>query len=214
MTTVRALLTLLAVMIFSSIAPPAKAQEASLTYDEIWKIQEKLFELGFPKVGFPDGKIGPNTREAIRRWQARNNLDMTGILVREAADYLLDLPMPTGMTWGSVSASTDAGYGVNWNYSSGLESYKSALSRCQNNSNYPHKCTTIAGFANSTGTQWVVAIKCDQDTSSTTRDSIAVASAGSYSQAYDNAMEMETDSGYYSSNCYQLVAIAADGSHE
>jgi peptidoglycan hydrolase-like protein with peptidoglycan-binding domain len=206
--------TLFALMLFLIIAPTARAQEATLTSSEVWAIQEKLFELGFTKVGFPDGKIGPNTRAAISQWQKHNNLGVTGILVREAADYLLELPMPTGMTWGAVSASTDAGYGANWNYSSGLEAYKAALNRCQNESNFPYKCTTIAGFANKTGTQWIVAIKCDQETSTTDYDGIAVASAGSYSEAYDSALKLETDHGYYSNNCYQLIAVAADGSHQ
>lgn len=206
--------TLFALMLFFIVPPTARAQEASLTSSEVWAIQAKLFELGFTKVGFPDGKIGPNTREAIRKWQAHHNLAVTGILVREAADYLLELPMPTGMRWGAISASVDSGYGANWNYSSGLEAYKAALKVCQTKSNNPYKCTTMAGFANTTGSQWVVAIRCEQESSTVESDGIAVAVAGTYSDAYDLALKLETDDGYYSNNCYQLIAIAADGSHE
>ncbi|MBP9711161.1 MAG: peptidoglycan-binding protein [Candidatus Pacebacteria bacterium] len=214
MTAIRTWLVLFTLMFFFNITPPASASEAILSTDDIYSIQFTLFELGYPVVGLPDGKIGPNTRTAIAKFQKNIEHAVTGVLTQEEADYLIELPIPTSMKWGAISASVDAGYGATWNRTSGIDAYNVAQGMCHSKSNYPNKCVTIAGFSNNTGVQWIVAVKCDQETSTTEYDGIAVAAAGSYSEAYDNALKMKTDGGYYSSNCYQLVSIAADGSHE
>lgn len=211
MTMVRALLALL---FFFIVAPVAHAQQANLTTDEVLAIQHKLFEYGYSMVGIPDGKIGPNTREAISKWQERKGLAVTGVLTREEADFLISLDFPTGWLWGALSASTDDAYQAYWNYSSGVAAYKDALVGCRNRSNSPQKCAVVAGFADEDGPSWLAAVRCNQDEGAVKRVGIAITSSPSRERAIENAFNAEIMEGYYRGNCWLLALIAADGSHE
>lgn len=50
--------------------------------EKVWKLQEKLKELGFYE-GEVDGQFGPGTREAVIAFQKMNNLDADGLAGEE-----------------------------------------------------------------------------------------------------------------------------------
>jgi len=50
-----------------------------LSFENKKSMQQKLTELGFDTQGV-DGRIGPNSRKAIRAWQASNGLTADGYM--------------------------------------------------------------------------------------------------------------------------------------
>lgn len=54
----------------------------------VWYVQEKLKELGFLKTT-PDGQFGPNTKNAVKAFQAYNGLTADGICGRDTIDAML-----------------------------------------------------------------------------------------------------------------------------
>ncbi len=71
-------------------APTAEEVETSLrlSREQRKRIQIGLWAAGF-NVGPPDGKFGPRTRTAIRKWQASRGEAVTGYLEVESAKLLL-----------------------------------------------------------------------------------------------------------------------------
>jgi murein L,D-transpeptidase YcbB/YkuD len=65
--------------------PPPLKRNLSLTTPrmqggDVRMLQERLFELGYTEVGQFDGIFGPNTDEAVRRFQEVNGLIVDGIV--------------------------------------------------------------------------------------------------------------------------------------
>jgi len=60
---------------------------APLSDDDVLNAQKKLSANGY-NVGTPDGKIGPNTRAAIRKYQQDNKLAVTGKLDESTRTHL------------------------------------------------------------------------------------------------------------------------------
>jgi peptidoglycan hydrolase-like protein with peptidoglycan-binding domain len=65
---------------------PAK-EEISVTPDVVRAAQKKLNNAGYDS-GTPDGKIGPKTRAAIRKYQQDQNLTVTGKLDESTLSHL------------------------------------------------------------------------------------------------------------------------------
>jgi peptidoglycan hydrolase-like protein with peptidoglycan-binding domain len=68
-------------------AVPAAAHDPTSQNDYIKKMQKELKEDGYYK-GAVDGKMGPQTRQAIRDYQKANNLQGQGQFTRETAEHL------------------------------------------------------------------------------------------------------------------------------
>jgi peptidoglycan endopeptidase LytF len=65
----------------------ATAAHATISVETIKKVQEELRDKGYYH-GKIDGVLGPNTREALRRYQKEEKLSGDGRLTRETADHL------------------------------------------------------------------------------------------------------------------------------
>jgi WD40 repeat protein len=55
-------------------------QEPVLNGNDVLQLQQRLYELGYTEVGYPDGVFGSKTDQAVRRFQERNNLVVDGIV--------------------------------------------------------------------------------------------------------------------------------------
>lgn len=62
-------------------------EKIRITPDIVRAAQQKLDDNGY-KVGTPDGRIGPRTRAAVRKFQADNNLEKTGKLDESTLSHL------------------------------------------------------------------------------------------------------------------------------
>ena len=61
----------------AAIRAPWPKNDRPLSFEDKKRLQERLTELGYGTGGV-DGQIGPNTRRAIRAWQAANGLPADG----------------------------------------------------------------------------------------------------------------------------------------
>lgn len=77
----------------TGVEATAAAQEEGFTLDERVKIQKGLRDLGLYH-GAVDGDFGPVTRDAIARFQAKNNVGATGVLTPGQASQLLQGQSP------------------------------------------------------------------------------------------------------------------------
>jgi peptidoglycan hydrolase-like protein with peptidoglycan-binding domain len=73
----------------------AAPAEASLSRSQIRKAQEQLRAQGICRCR-ADGKLGPQTKAALRRFQQRNNLPQTATLDRQTMDALMGGGTATG----------------------------------------------------------------------------------------------------------------------
>jgi peptidoglycan hydrolase-like protein with peptidoglycan-binding domain len=64
-----------------------KADHSVVSSSTVKKAQERLKEKGYYQ-GSDDGVLGPNTREALRRYQEKENLKADGRLTQETAEHL------------------------------------------------------------------------------------------------------------------------------
>ncbi len=78
MRTNRLLLPLIAVLTICLASPVASARDGRLSNAELHEVQDTLTVLGFDTGGI-DGLLGPGTRGAIRDFQRRHRLAVTGI---------------------------------------------------------------------------------------------------------------------------------------
>lgn len=62
-------------------------EKIRVTPDVVRAAQQKLDDNGY-KAGTPDGKVGPRTRAAARKFQADNNLEKTGKLDESTLSHL------------------------------------------------------------------------------------------------------------------------------
>lgn len=62
-------------------------EKISVTPDVVRAAQKKLNDGGY-KAGTPDGKVGPRTNAAVRKFQADNNLEQTGNLDESTLSHL------------------------------------------------------------------------------------------------------------------------------
>jgi peptidoglycan hydrolase-like protein with peptidoglycan-binding domain len=62
-------------------------KKAKISDNDILAAQKKLNDEGY-SVGTPDGKMGPHTRAAIRKYQKDNNLTVTGRLDESTLTHL------------------------------------------------------------------------------------------------------------------------------
>jgi peptidoglycan hydrolase-like protein with peptidoglycan-binding domain len=62
-------------------------EKIRVTPDVVRAAQQKLDDNGY-KAGKPDGKVGPRTRAAVRKFQADNNLEKTGKLDESTLSHL------------------------------------------------------------------------------------------------------------------------------
>jgi peptidoglycan hydrolase-like protein with peptidoglycan-binding domain len=69
----------------TEVQPAFKSVQVSS--DDIREAQQKLNEQGY-NAGTPDGKIGPHTRAAIRKYQKDKNLSTTGTLDEGTLSHL------------------------------------------------------------------------------------------------------------------------------
>ena len=53
--------------------------DVAISFEDKKAMQQKLTDLGF-STGGVDGRIGPNSRRAIRAWQAANGLTADGYI--------------------------------------------------------------------------------------------------------------------------------------
>jgi peptidoglycan hydrolase-like protein with peptidoglycan-binding domain len=67
-----------------SVDPPASSAPRALDTRGVRELQRLLKRLGY-RLGAADGQIGPSTRTAIRSFQRRRHLDVTG---RATSDVL------------------------------------------------------------------------------------------------------------------------------
>ncbi len=65
----------------------AKASHPMVSSSTVKKAQERLKEKGYYE-GNIDGVLGPNTREALRRYQEKESLNANGRLTHETAEHL------------------------------------------------------------------------------------------------------------------------------
>lgn len=70
-----------------ALRPPVVVEMPKMTTEEIKKIQTALNTAGFD-AGQPDGKIGPQTIQAIKKFQETNGLKADGIIGRETWEKL------------------------------------------------------------------------------------------------------------------------------
>ena len=66
---------------------PKEKPPAVLNHDDVTKLQETLRDKGYYS-GQVDGRIGPQTREGIRKYQKAENLQVTGHVDTETAGKL------------------------------------------------------------------------------------------------------------------------------
>lgn len=59
---------------------PLSLQTARLFGPDVKAIQKRLLELGYSELGAADGYFGPQTRVAVRRFQANNSLAADGVV--------------------------------------------------------------------------------------------------------------------------------------
>ncbi len=71
-----------------TIQKPWPKGETPLTFSERKKIQAKLTSIGYDTKGV-DGQIGPNSRKAIRAWQADNGFAQDGYITRAQLKKML-----------------------------------------------------------------------------------------------------------------------------
>jgi membrane-bound lytic murein transglycosylase B len=63
------------------------SDDIMLTRDERQSLQQLLTQSGFDTQGI-DGRIGPNTRFALRAWQRKTNLVADGYINKKRFEYL------------------------------------------------------------------------------------------------------------------------------
>lgn len=111
--------------------------------DLIRQAQEILYNLNY-EIDAIDGRMGEETREAIRSYQRNQNITETGILTVQLLLELRDARIPT--TWGAISAAVDGAWGGTWNYGDRKTAEREAKQEC--NKNTEHPCDVVAVHGN------------------------------------------------------------------
>lgn len=72
---------------FTVTVTPEPALHNGSQGEKVWKLQERLKELGY-YTGEVDGQFGPGTREAVIAFQKKNRLDADGLAGEETQKVL------------------------------------------------------------------------------------------------------------------------------
>lgn len=184
--------------------------------DMIYEAQRVMYERNFGSaLNFPDGVIGPKTREMIRKYEAGNDLDVTGELSELLHDILILEGIDDSWKWAAIGASVDGAYSSHWNYPSREEAARKAINGCRSRSADPDHCIVVTTFDMGDDDEgWLTAITCERRFDNSRHTHVVIAAGLTKDRAIDNAYERAADNGYNRNRCRERVSIAVDGSHE
>lgn len=198
------------------LATPVRAQSDApyeLSFEEARMAQAKLYGLLY-KISIVDGKIGPETRTAISRWQAHHGQPVTGYLTKQQYEYLAGVDFGTFM-YASVAASTDGAYAAVWSRKQRLYAEREALAACRNRSKSPEKCIVVNSATASDETEhWIAALHCKRGDDDDRLFHISVASARTREAAITEVRNMSAEDGYVRSQCELRTIVESRGRHQ
>lgn len=114
-----------------SWATPVVAQSALTSPEVIREVQGQLYNLNYA-ISLTDGRLNPETREAIRKWQENTKRTATGDLTAADLAFLRSARIP--VVWGALAWNVRGASGVVWNRPSRSVAEQAALEQCRKNS--------------------------------------------------------------------------------
>lgn len=207
------ILFVLAGLFFAGPSIAGGTDPYKMSESDIQLVQTRLYMFNYD-ISEIDGKLGPETRKAIAKYQERISHPSTGIITEEEFTRLEKLDA-TGGTWAALSSSTDGAYSSVWSQSSRSKAERKAETGCLEKSNTPEKCTTIAAVTfHSSDQGWIAAVRCSRSDNDSELSYISLAQGDSKAHAVGNAFEPVAGKGYSRDDCRLLTAIETRGRHK
>jgi hypothetical protein len=176
--------------------PPDVAGSATSSMQDVdirREVRQRLYELNFDP-GAPDGPFTSAAQEAVRQFERKNNLPVTGIASIELLRRLRDAP--TLKPWGAIVFDSVKGkWGLSWGADTRQAAVASARVSCGEKSGCPIEVSFFGGacgaFAHSTSS-WSIDARAD------------------IAKATDAAL---ADCRKQTAQCRIIASVCADGSH-
>ena len=173
----------------------------------VTEIQAKLFNLNYD-VKRQDGLPDDSTREAIREWQEKIEVTVTGELTEALLQRLRESRAPA--IWGSIAYTANGTIGRAWNRPNRQDAEDTALAECRRRAGRNADCST-----QSAGDAACVAVATYRATiSETVYYGARVSLKPKLQDAIAAAMEQCERAERSNGTCASRTSLCADGSHE
>lgn len=187
-----------------SAPPPSKTTSALTGPEVVREIQDRLYNLNYV-VGARNGRVTPQTQDAIRKWQENVKEPVTGDMTEAQLALLRRARAPT--TWGALAYFAKGASSTVWNRPSREAAEKEALEACRKNAGGTCSVVTVAndicaalGFYNA-----VVSGKQHWGAYAIVRPTLG--------QATDSALAECRKQSKQQSACGVRTTVCADGGH-
>ena len=209
------ILFVLAGLLFAGQSIAGDTDPYEMSESDVQLAQTKLYGLNYA-ISEIDGKLGPETRKAIAKYQTIEGHPSTGIITEKEFKKLRDIDT-TGTMWAALSSSTDGAYSSVWNRNSRSEAVREALNGCREKSSKPEKCITITERVNNSSSMeqgWIAAAHCPRSDDSTKPRYVSVMGRPKRALAVEGVFDLAMENGYSRDDCTLLTVIEVLGRHK
>lgn len=187
--------------------PPADTPINMTDRQLVAEIQSKLYNLNYQIRRF-DGVFDTPTREAIRDWQRRIEVDPDGRLTQALLTRLRNSKIPE--IWGSVAYTANGTVGRAWNRASRQEAEEVAVAECRRRAGRRASCETLSAADSAC----LAVATYRAQISGTVYYGARVSLQPDLARAISNALQQCQDAERSRNTCVNRVAFCANGSHE
>ena len=155
-----------------------------------------------------DGVIDESTTQAIREWQERINVEVTGVLTDALFQRLRNSKTP--VIWGSLAYTANGTIGRSWNRPTRQDAEEAAMAECRRRAGRNADCSTQSAADSA-----CLAIATYRATiGETVYYGARVSLKPRLQEAIEGAMEQCVAAERSNGTCASRVSFCANGSHE